>query len=320
MAALSIAALGGSVLVASPSAAEPSISDVRAKVDRLDREAEEASERYNEAKSELAAAQKRLSALQADLDREQESFDEVRSRVAATMVAQYQSHGISTTGQVLSAEDPDEFLSELQTVASYHARQGDVLAEFAVSAKQLELRQAATQRELDAIAETEKQLAADKEQIDEKAAEAQKLLDKLEAEQRERLLAASRGGPRVPLSDVPATGRAKIAIKYALAQVGDRYVYGATGPSAFDCSGLTMMAYAQAGIGLPHSSSAQRGYGRSVAASDLKPGDLVFYYSPISHVGIYLGNGMIVHAANPRAGVRVSPLYSMPYVGAVRLT
>ena len=89
-----------------------------------------------------------------------------------------------------------------------------------------------------------------------------------------------------------------------MAQVGDAYVYGAAGPSAFDCSGLTMMAWAQAGVGLPHSSSAQYGLRhRTSRESDLQPGDLVFYYSPISHVGMYIGNGMIVHAANPSAGV-----------------
>jgi cell wall-associated NlpC family hydrolase len=103
-----------------------------------------------------------------------------------------------------------------------------------------------------------------------------------------------------------------------MAQVGKAYVYGAAGPSAFDCSGLTMMAWAQAGVSLPHSSSAQYSSGPHVAASDLRPGDLVFYYSPISHVGMYIGNGMIVNALNPGAGIRVSSLYSMPYVGAVR--
>ena len=103
-----------------------------------------------------------------------------------------------------------------------------------------------------------------------------------------------------------------------MAQVGDAYVYGAAGPSAFDCSGLTMMAWAQAGVALPHSSSAQYSSGTRVAARALRPGDLVFYYSPISHVGMYIGNGMIVHAANPSTGVQVTGLYSMPYVGAVR--
>ena len=79
-----------------------------------------------------------------------------------------------------------------------------------------------------------------------------------------------------------------------------------------------MMAWAQAGVALPHSSSAQYSSGTHVAASALQPGDLVFYYSPISHVGMYIGNGMIVHAANPGTGVAVAGLYSMPFVGAVR--
>jgi cell wall-associated NlpC family hydrolase len=122
---------------------------------------------------------------------------------------------------------------------------------------------------------------------------------------------------RAPAS-VPASGRAGAAVSYAMAQVGDSYSYGAAGPDAFDCSGLTMMAWAQAGVGLPHSSSAQYGSGPHVASSALQPGDLVFYYQPISHVGIYIGNGMIVHAANPSTGVVVSGVYSMPYTGAVR--
>ena len=120
------------------------------------------------------------------------------------------------------------------------------------------------------------------------------------------------------LPNVPVSGRAGAAVSYALAQVGDAYVYGATGPDAFDCSGLTMMAWAQAGVSLPHSSSAQMGSGTPVSQSELQPGDLVFYYSPVSHVGIYIGNGQIAHASNPSTGVQVSPVFSMPYSGAVR--
>ena len=122
---------------------------------------------------------------------------------------------------------------------------------------------------------------------------------------------------RVP-ADVPASGRAAVAVNWALAQVGKAYVYGAAGPSAFDCSGLTMRAWGAAGVALPHSSSAQYAMGPHVARSDLQPGDLVFFYSPISHVGMYIGNGMIVHASNPSTGVLVAPLAQMPYVGATR--
>ncbi|UUZ59721.1 C40 family peptidase [Nocardioides sp. B-3] len=110
-------------------------------------------------------------------------------------------------------------------------------------------------------------------------------------------------------ASLPASGRAAAAISYAMAQVGDAYVYGAMGDNAFDCSGLTMRARGAAGVGLPHSSSAQYGSGPHISASALQPGDPVFYYSPISHVGMYIGNGLIVHAANPwdRCG-RVRPL------------
>ncbi len=132
------------------------------------------------------------------------------------------------------------------------------------------------------------------------------------------MLAASRSGTPIPTSDIPASGRAAVAVHYAMAQIGKPYVYGAAGPSSYDCSGLTMAAWGAAGVGLPHSSSAQYGSGTHIAASQLQPGDLVFYYSPISHVGMYIGNGMIVNAENPSAGIRVTGLYSMPYVGAVR--
>ncbi len=119
-------------------------------------------------------------------------------------------------------------------------------------------------------------------------------------------------------ADVAVSGRASAAVNYALAQVGKPYVYGASGPNSYDCSGLTMASWAQAGVSLPHSSSAQQGYGSPVSSSDLQPGDLVFYYQPVSHVGIYIGNGTIVHAANPNDGVTTAGVFSMPYSGAVR--
>ena len=129
----------------------------------------------------------------------------------------------------------------------------------------------------------------------------------------------STGGSTAPSGSAPAaSGRAGAAVQYALAQVGDAYVYGAAGPSAFDCSGLMMAAWAQAGVSLPHSSSAQMSSGSPVSQSQLQPGDLVFYYSPVSHVGMYIGNGQIVHAANPSSGVTTAPVNSMPYSGAVR--
>jgi cell wall-associated NlpC family hydrolase len=200
-------------------------------------------------------------------------------------------------------------------MSAFNDMQSQLFDDYATELKALDIRRDATERRAAQVAETQKKLAAEKATADKLLAEAQNLLGDLKAEERESIL--SRGDVRVP-SDVPASGRAAAAISYAMAQVGKAYVYGAAGPSAFDCSGLTMMAWAQAGVALPHSSSAQYSSGPHVAESDLQPGDLVFYYSPISHVGMYIGNGMIVNAENPGSGIRVTSLHAMPYVGAVR--
>jgi cell wall-associated NlpC family hydrolase len=326
---LCIAALGGSMLTTAPSSAEPSIGDVRERVDRLYHEAEIASERYNDARLRLSKAQKRLASLETDLDRHEHRVDAVRDQVASIVVAQYQGQALSTTSQVFLADDPDSFLSQLATIDEHNARQGQLVADLTRAVDRLEKRQALAEREVDKISETRETLAEEKAVVDRRAAEAEALLDRLEEEREQRLSRSrSRTSPQpadsaaadsaAPVEAAPASGRAGAAVQYALAQVGDAYVYGAAGTSAFDCSGLTMMAWAAAGVSLPHSSSAQMGSGASVSTSALQPGDLVFYYSPVSHVGIYIGNGQVAHAANPSTGVRVDPVGSMPISGAVR--
>lgn len=295
--------------------AEPEISDVQARVDRLYHEAEQASERYNDAKIELDALQRDLDSLRADQERQDAELGDVREQVQDSLLRQFEGQGISAVGEVFVSDDPGAFLSQLSTMSTYDNYQDALLDDYATEVKALDIRQSATNTRLSQVSATEEKLKAEKATIDDNLAEAEGLLEDLKEEERAAIL--SRGSTAVP-SDVPASGRAAAAVAYAMAQVGDSYVYGAAGPSAFDCSGLTMMAWAQAGVALPHSSSMQYSSGSRVSSSDLQPGDLVFYYSPISHVGMYIGNGMIVHAANPSSGVEVSELYSMPYVGAVR--
>ncbi len=112
--------------------------------------------------------------------------------------------------------------------------------------------------------------------------------------------------PAPVAAPAPAPAPSQVAVDTALAQVGKAYQYGASGPGAFDCSGLTQAAYAAAGIQLPHSSRGQAEIGVPVAPLDLQPGDLVFYYTPISHVGIYIGDGLIVHAGTEATGVEIT--------------
>ncbi len=318
--------LAGCVLAAtiglipsSPAQAEPEIKDVKVRVDTLFHEAEQASERFNDAKIELAELQDTLKSLRSDQNREGTSLDGVRSQARDAILRQYAGTSLTAIGEVLAAGDPGEFLTQVSTMSSYQRIQQGLFDNYRTGLKALSIRREATVKRLEQVAQTEKQLAAEKATISEKLAEAKQLLGRLEADERRRVLSRSAAPVAAAApSSAPVSGRASAAVAYAMAQVGKAYVYGAAGPSAFDCSGLTMMAWAQAGVALPHSSSAQFNSGTRVAASDLRPGDLVFYYSPISHVGMYIGNGMIAHAANPGTGVAVTGLYSMPYVGAVR--
>lgn len=296
--------------------AKPDLATVKKQVEKLNHQAEQASERYNDARVKLSETRTRLGALDSDLARQQKVVDDLREQVAAMVVRQYQGDVLSTTSQVVLSDDPDAFLDNLNAVSAYNDQRGEVMTEFGTELDRLKLRKDAVQDEARRLAKIEKKMKAEKAAIDEKAGKAQDLLDELEAEARAELLGGGEFTGELP--DVPASGRAAVAIRYAMAQVGKSYVYGAAGPNSFDCSGLTMRAWGAAGVGLPHSSRAQQGTGTPVSSSALQPGDLVFYYSPVSHVAMYIGDGMIVHAANPGAGVRVSPLYSMPYVGAVR--
>ncbi len=331
LASLGLIAVSGSLLTASPSSAEPNIEDVQQRVESLYHQAEIASERYNEVRHDMEQGKARLKSLRADLDRKEQQVEEIRQQVVSSILAQSQGQAFSSATQVAVSEDPDAFLERLVVVSQYNEQQNQVKSQFASQIKQLELRQQAAKRELTQIASAKEELATQKATIDDKAAEAKQLLTRLKDEAAARAAArASRDLDRTPVAQPAPTpapapaptasvsGRAGAAVDFALAQVGDAYVWGATGPDAFDCSGLTMAAWQQAGVSLPHSSSSQMSSGTSVSSDSLQPGDLVFYYSPVSHVGIYIGNGQIVHAANPSDGVTTAPVFSMPYSGAVR--
>lgn len=331
------AAVTGVALVASlgfvsssPAQADPDVQDVKTRVDRLYRQAEQASERYNDAKIELDGLTSDLGAVKADEKRAQKALDVMRLEARRSVLRQYGNADLGLVGKVATAGDLETFVSDVSTLSTYQQLQQSLFDDYDNGLAALAIRRDATQDRLDEVADLEKRLAREKSTIDDKLDAAKDLLGELEEKERQELLAAQaeqtpqtrqttsrETSPRVT-SNVPVSGRAAAAVQYALAQVGDAYVHGAAGPDAFDCSGLTMMAWAQAGVSLPHSSSAQSGTGTPVSGSDLQPGDLVFYYSPISHVGIYIGNGQIVDAANPSTGVRVAPVFSMPFSGAVR--
>lgn len=132
--------------------------------------------------------------------------------------------------------------------------------------------------------------------------------------------AASRSASTRSTASAPSgSSRGARAVAFAKRQLGDSYRFGATGPNSWDCSGLTAGAWRSAGVSLPHSSRAQYGRGRYVSRSNLRPGDLVFFYSPISHVAIYIGNGKVIQASRPGRPVNIGRVSDMPYSGARRV-
>jgi len=138
---------------------------------------------------------------------------------------------------------------------------------------------------------------------------------KAKAEDRRAATKAPRDSTR---SSVTGSSKGAKALAYAKAQLGEPYARSGAGPSSWDCSGLTMMAWGSVGVSLPHSSRQQFSRGRSVAKSDLQSGDLVFFYSGISHVGLYAGNGQVIHAPRPGKSVEYIKMSYMPYAGARR--
>jgi cell wall-associated NlpC family hydrolase len=318
-------------------------------VERLHHEAEQVSERYNTVRVQLQQAHQRLARVRADVADRQIAVATLHAELAARAVASFEGASLSTTVQLVAAEDPDEFLTGLATMESVTADQAAQLASYHVQVRELSARRSRVHAQVAAIAAAQRRASAERATLNAKAAHAEVLLSRLREERRQARLerrrqerqearrlarqearqdaaaeataaAPSRSVTRAPATPPPApsSGRGAAAVSFALAQVGDAYVYGATGPDAWDCSGLTMGAWAAAGVSIPHSSSMQTGVGPSVSTSALQPGDLVFYYSPISHVALYIGNGQVVHAPNPSSSVEVVPLTSMPIAMAVR--
>jgi peptidoglycan DL-endopeptidase CwlO len=332
-AALSITTVA---LVPGVGTADPdlTIEQVQERVDSLYHEAEQATERANEVTLEVQATQRRLDALEKDIAKQEREFEVLREVLADVAADMYASGGIDPSMQMMLSADPDDFLLQAQSLDQVLRSQDADLRRAEAAQLALEQAQIRADQELDRLRQLQDEAQKERDAANAKLAEAQDLLSELKAEERERLAAlaaerqedaaaASRSVAPSPSPTVSGSGRGGSAVAYARAQLGDAYVYGASGPDAFDCSGLTMAAWASAGVGLPHSAASQYGATSRVDMSSLAPGDLVFFYSPISHVGIYAGGGMFIHASNPSTGVLMEPLFSGywrgVYVGAGRV-
>lgn len=310
--------------------AEPQLTpaQVKAKVDKLYQEAEAATEKYNGAKEQADAGRQRIRNLQDQAARKTEKLNSAREALGSMAAAQYRDGGLDPALQLALSEDPDRYLDGAEFAERAGNRQASSVASVRKQLREIEQLRGAAHVELTSLKSRQAELKRHKKTITGKLDSARDLLTRLTAEEQARLddrAARSSTGARGALSSPGSAtaqapnARAAAAVSYAYAKLGSPYVWGATGPNAFDCSGLTQAAYREAGVSLPRTTYAQIDAGRRVSRSELRPGDLVFFYSGISHVGLYIGNGQMIHAPNPSAPVRVAPLDEMPFAGATRV-
>ncbi|WP_327593816.1 NlpC/P60 family protein [Streptomyces chartreusis] len=310
--------------------AEPQLTpaQVKAKVDKLYQEAEAATEKYNGAKEQADAGRQRIRNLQDQAARKTEKLNSAREALGSMAAAQYRDGGLDPALQLALSEDPDRYLDGAEFAERAGNRQASSVASVRKQLREIEQLRGAAQVELTSLKSRQAELKRHKKTITGKLDSARDLLTRLTAEEQARLgdrATRSSTGARDSLASPGSAAaqapnaRAAAAVSYAYAKLGSPYVWGATGPNAFDCSGLTQAAYREAGVSLPRTTYAQIDAGRRVSRSELRPGDLVFFYSGISHVGLYIGNGQMIHAPNPSAPVRVAPLDEMPFAGATRV-
>ena len=332
--ALTIGALAAilisSLLVAAPSQAAPRPSarllEIQARIIDLQNQAASAAEGAQEAKVRLAQLNQTLAGVQEKASKQRLELEEIRKSLGAIAAEQYKSSGLGQSLQLLFSSNPQAYLASAGDLDSLTRRRSVELRRYESATQKLRATTMLVSDKAKLVRATQKKLEAQARMANAKLLEAEKILKSLKASERKALLAAKRraeaddlASSRALAKNFKASGRAGVALKYALAQIGDRYVFGAAGMQTWDCSGLTMRAFAAAGVSLPHSSRAQFRYGKRIPRSQLRPGDLVFFKQPISHVGIYVGNGKMVHAPRPGYRVKIAPINQMRYVGAVRL-
>ncbi|MBD9731390.1 C40 family peptidase [Streptomyces sp. H28] len=306
---------------------DPNKKGVKAEVDRLYEQATQATEKYNGAKEKHDKLQKQIDNLQDTVARGQDELNTLRDDLGSLATAQYRSGGVDPSVQLFLSSDPDSFLDKASVLDQLSSRQLSTLKKIQAKQRTLFQQREEASKKLADLGSTRKELTEKKEEIQGKLSQAQKLLNTLTAKERAKIAAeeerANRASERVELgNEASGSQRAAAAFAAAKSRVGMPYVWGATGPNSFDCSGLTSWAFNQAGVSIPRTSQAQASIGTRInSLSELKPGDLIIMRTDLSHVGFYAGNGQILHAPKPGAVVRYEAISTsgMPFMWGVRV-
>ncbi|MCS0636350.1 NlpC/P60 family protein [Streptomyces sp. LP05-1] len=290
----------------------------RARVDALHAEAERATELFNAADERTDRLREQVARIRDSVARGQERANRMRAALGAVAGAQYRSGGMDPALALLLSADPDSYLDRAAVLQRMGERQTAALGQLRTLQRKLARERAEATRALGELEQGRAEVARQKRAVEAKLSAARALLNTLTARERDAYARSARSDERSLPLPADATGRAAVAVRAARSALGRPYVWGANGPSGFDCSGLMQWSYAQAGVGLPRTSQAQRNAGRQVPLSQARPGDLVTYRDDASHVGMYVGGGRVVHAPYPGASVRYDPVGMMPVSAVTR--
>lgn len=312
-----------------PPAPSLSLEEVRLQIDTLYRQAASATDAYNLAEEQTQKQSAEIAKLAEEMAKGRARIEELKNRAGAAARAQYRGGGLPPEAQLALVDDPQLFLDGVGRIQQGHKATKDLLTELTRSQADLAnyTQDAAAQWERLEANRAKKEKA--KKEIKDRITAAKKLESELEKEERARLLQleqqAQYKAQAVWLESGALRGvggtaseQGATAVRFATQQLGKPYVWGAEGPDSFDCSGLTSQAWAAAGRGIPRTSQEQWRLLPRIAVKDMRPGDLIIYHSDASHVGMYIGNGSIIHAPRPGRNVTVAGAGSMSILGVVR--
>ncbi len=312
VAAVVALALSGSTAVATPQVPAPGLKTLLAKATALSNQIDALSQQYDALKIQLTGAQAQIKIAQETVQRDDALLASDGSSIAQIAAAGYMTGGISPTMQLLQSSNPQAILDRASILAELQQENGDKIR-LVLAAK------AASQRARVQANLEERQAAKLSAAMRGKLAKIQAKENVLNSSAYAKAMEIFQRTGHYPNIKVVGDSVGVQALRWALTRIGDAYVWGGAGPNVFDCSGLVVWAYGKIGISLPHYTGYLWNSGIHVSRSQLKPGDLVFFFADLGHVGIYVGGGMMVDAPTYGIPVSIQPVFWSAYEGAVEI-
>ena len=315
----------------SPAHAVTGLTAAKNEVDRLRTLAATKFERANGLKYQIGNLQSEQLKLQNTELLAKGKVDSAQVQVARIAVERYKGSGFSSGFDLLFSNDPSQYLRDAASLTLLSRNYQTKIQHLKTYKQELQASRFVLQDRTTQLKNAQRSLSVEVLSAQRDLLNAEKVLSALSKKDRIRLAKAEKAAQsrnlleskKIAKSFGGGSSRGAIALRFALNQLGDIYVWGGAGPSRWDCSGLTLRSFAKAGASLPHSAAIQFNYGKPIGFNQVKPGDLLFYGTPISHVSIYMGGGRMVQAPRPGKKVEIVPYTRMfgykPFIGAKRI-